>query len=513
MARIAVIGAGMASLAAAARLAVAGHRVVVLERTGDHGGALGRLERDGFRFDTGPGLLTLPAVYRDLFVKTGKASLEDAVDLVEVDPAGRHVFADGTDVTLPNASRSGTLAALDAACGPGSGERWSELLVRARETWEVMRRPMLEEALPPDPQGLGRDPYPALRRGFGPGRSRPALARTAAAELRDPRLVALLESHLLAHGVDPRKGPASAAVLPYLEATFGVWYVRGGMRSLADAVYERCRERRVEFRFGAPVAGLLVAGGRAAGVRLADGEEVAADVVVAGAPLPGAPSPDTDGTAQTAAGVRPFGGPRGEPGRFTVHMALRGSRPAGCAHRTVVHAADREGALDWLFGRRPGPLPPPGALTLTVLRPDDPATRPDGGHEAVTLTAPVPAHGAPGGRTGAVDWNAPAAAEGFAELMVAAAEAAVPGLREREMWREARTPVDVERRTGAAGGSVPAPSLAGAAGMLLRPANRAPLTGLYLVGGWAHPGGGLPHAGMSAAIAADLVMGGPGGSR
>lgn len=513
MARIAVIGAGMASLAAAARLAVAGHRVVVLERTGDHGGALGRLARDGFRFDTGPGLLTLPAVYRDLFVKTGKAPLEDVVELVEVDPAGRHVFADGTDVTLPNASRSGTLAALDAACGPGSGERWSELLVRARETWEVMRRPMLEEALPPDPRVLGRDPYPALRRGFGPGRARPALARVAAAELRDPRLVALLESHLLAHGVDPRVGPASAAVLPYLEATFGVWYVRGGLRALADAVYERCRERRVDFRFDAPVAGLLVAGGRAAGVRLADGEEVPADVVVAGAPLAAPAAPTDPGGAGRA-----FPGPAGERGRFTVHLALRGSRPAGCAHRTVVHAADRERALDWLFARHPKPLPPAGALTVTVLRPDDPATRPDDGHEAVTLTAAVPAHG-PGGAGGSgtgpgtVDWDAPGAADGFAELMVAAAERAVPGLRERELWREVRTPVDVEQRTGAAGGAVPAPALAGAAGLLLRSANRAPLPGLYVVGGWAHPGGGLPHAGMSAAIAADLVMGGPGGSR
>lgn len=247
------------------------------------------MAKDGFAFDTGPGLLTLPAVYRDLFVKTGKQPLEACVDLVEVDPASRHVFADGTDLTLPNASRSGTIAAMDAAFGPGSGERWSDLMVRARETWEVMRRPMLEEALPADPSGFARDPYPALRRGFGPGRSRPSLARVAAAELRDPRLVALLESHLLAHGVDPREGPASAAVLPYLEATFGVWYVRGGMRELARAVHERCLERRVDFRFDTEVTGLLVADGRTAGVRLSDGGEVAADIVVAGTPPPHVP--------------------------------------------------------------------------------------------------------------------------------------------------------------------------------------------------------------------------------
>lgn len=513
MARIAVIGAGMASLAAAARLAVGGHQVVVLERTGTYGGGVGRLARDGFSFDTGPGLLTLPAVYRDLFVKTGKRPLEDVVELVEVDPASRHVFADGTDLTLPNASRSGTITAMDAAFGPGSGERWSDLMVRARETWEVMRRPMLEEALPADTRGLARDPYPALRRGFGPGRNRPSLARTAAAELRDPRQAALLESHLLAHGVDPREGPASAAVLPYLEATFGVWYVRGGVRELARAVYERCLERRVEFRFGAEVAGLLVADGQAAGVRLADDSEVAADIVVAGAPVPAFRDGTGIGGGDGDGPLWPFRGPGGGSGRFTVHLALRGSRPTGTAHRTVVHAADRDRALEWIFGRRPRALPVPGALTVSVLRPDDPAARPDEGHEAVTLTATVPAHEAAHRLPRTLDWNAPGAADGFAELMVAAAEAAVPGLRERELWREVRTPLDVEQETGAAGGAVPSPSLAGAGGALLRSANRAPFPGLYCVGGWAHPGGGLPHAGMSAAITADLVAGGPGGSR
>ncbi|CAG7632336.1 phytoene desaturase family protein [Actinacidiphila bryophytorum] len=511
MARIAVIGAGMASLAAAARLAVGGHQVVVLERTGTYGGAVGRLARDGFAFDTGPGLLTLPAVYRDLFVKTGRRPLEECVELVEVDPASRHVFADGTDLVLPNASRSGTIAAMDAAFGPGSGERWSELMVRARETWEVMRRPMLEDALPEDPWPFGRDPYPMVRRGFGPGRSKPSLAKVAAAELRDPRMAALLESHLLAHGIDPREGPASAAVLPYLEETFGVWYVRGGVRELARAVHERCLERRVDFRFEAEVANLLVAEGRTAGVRLADGSEVAADIVVAGSPVPAFYS-DMGGW-DTDSSPWPFTGPHSEGSRLTVHLALRGSRPSGTAHRTLVHAADRDRALDWLTARRPAQLPPPGALTVTVLRPDDPATRPDEGHEAVTLTAVVPAHEPARKLVRTVDWNAPGAADSFADLMVAAAEAAVPGLRSRELWREVRTPVDVERDTGVAGGAVPAPSLAGAGGILLRSANRSPFPGLYCVGGWAHPGGGLPHAGMSAAIASDLVFGGPGGSR
>ncbi|BBJ44434.1 hypothetical protein SSPO_071520 [Streptomyces antimycoticus] len=253
MARIVVIGSGMGAMAAAARLAVAGHRVVVYERGRTHGGGVGRFARDGFRFDTGPGLLHLPAVYRDLFVKTGKQTLEQSVELIQVDPASRYLFADGTDVRLPNASRAGVLQALDGAFGAGAGERWSDLVNRAREVWDATRRPLLEEPLRADWRVLGRDPYPVapVRRGrlgglFGRGGAvgPPTLAGVARRELKDPRAVALLESHALVHGLDPRSAPAAATVLPYIEQTFGTWYVRGAcgrspMPSMSAAVSGR----------------------------------------------------------------------------------------------------------------------------------------------------------------------------------------------------------------------------------------------------------------------------------
>ena len=105
--------------------------------------------------------------------------------------------------------------------------------------------------------------------------------------MRDERLAALLDSYVLAYGLDPRTAPASAAVLPYMEHAFGTWYVRGGIRELARAVYERCVARRVEFRFEAPVARIVEKDGRATGVELADGEVADADFVVAGV-APGA---------------------------------------------------------------------------------------------------------------------------------------------------------------------------------------------------------------------------------
>ncbi|AXI77100.1 phytoene desaturase family protein [Peterkaempfera bronchialis] len=498
MAKIVVIGAGMGGLAAAARLATVGHRVLVCEASGTYGGMVGRYERDGFAFDTGPTLLTLPAVYRDLALKTGKERLEDLVELSPVDPESRHLLPDGTELLLPNASRAGVVRALDEAFGAGSGERWGAVMDRGRQVWEATRRPLLEEPLTGDAAALHTDPYPdrrsTLGRLLGGG---PTLARVARRELGgQPGPSALLAEYALRFGLDPRRAPASLTVVPYMEQTFGVWYVAGGMRALADAVYARCERRRAEFLFHAAVSEVVVREGRAAGVELSDGSRIDADLVVSAVDV------------RALYGQRLVGGERQEqcpplpeplsepqPGRFTVLLALRGARPGGTAHRTVVHAADPADELDALFAPAARLCERP---TVQVLRPDDPALRPDGGHEAVSLTVTVPRHGA-------VDWDAPGRAEEYADLVQAQVEAAGLGLRDRVLWRQVRTPAEVERETGAPGGSVPGPALAGAGGAFLAAPNRSPLPGLYLAGGSAHPGGGLPRAGMSAAVTAALI--------
>ncbi|MFC7309126.1 phytoene desaturase family protein [Streptomyces monticola] len=487
MARIAVIGAGMGAMAAAARLAVAGHRVAVFERAETYGGEVGRFERKGFSFDTGPGLLPLPAVYRDLFIKTGKQPLEECVELVQVDPAVRHVFADGTSVALPNASRAGAVEALDTALGAPAGQSWSAFINRAREAWDRSRRPLLEEPLWPNWQVLAeRDPYPAVRRSGLLRRRPPTFADVTRRELAEPRLVALVESALLAHGLDPRTAPAAAAVLPYMEQAFGTWYVRGGIRELARAVYERCLARKVEFTFGAEVTSVIEKDGRAAGVELADGTLFETDHVVAGVD-PARLRQLTSHRLQAEGDVRPAEDAAGRGARFTVLLALRGAPEPGAVHQSVVHPADRKAELDSLATGPGAGLRP----TVTVLRPCDPALVPDAGHESAVLSAVAPAKEvlADGALT-----------EAYADQLTAAAESAVPGLRERILWREI---------PGGPPHAAAHPALPGGGERFLYPSNATRLPGLYLVGALAHPGGGLPHSGMSGALTAGLIVEGP----
>jgi phytoene desaturase len=498
VARVVVVGAGMAGLAVSARLATLGHDVIVCEQAPTWGGKLGTFERDGFVFDTGPSLLTLPAVYRDLFVKTGQP-LEETLELVPVDPVTRYRFpaVDGHDVTwldLPNASRARLRVALDEALGAGAGSDWDRFLDRAHDIWQATRVPFLES-----PMGGGRDLLRLARRTGDVRTVAPWQSLRGLGEqyLRDPRLRMFLDRYATYTGSDPRRAPAALSVVPYVEQTFGAWYVPGGLRRLGAAVHERALLRGAVVRLGAAVAQVLVEGGRAAGVVLADGERLPADVVVVNADA-----------AQLYGDLLPpsvAGRARRRLRRTTpslsgvvLLLALRGRTP-GLAHHTVLFPADYDSEFDSVFGRDARPVQNP---TVYVSAPDDPALRPDDDHESWFVLVNAPRHGT---GPGAVDWDEAGLSSSYADLVLDVLAARGLDVRDRVLWREVRTPADLERATRSPGGAIYGTSSNGARAAFLRPANASPVPGLFLVGGSAHPGGGLPLVGLSAAIVAGLI--------
>ena len=355
MANVVVVGAGLGGLAAAARLAALGHRVTVCERAARVGGKLGVLARDGFVFDTGPSLLTLPAVYRDLFLATG-GPLDAELPLVPVDPVCSYRFADGTRVEMPNASRPKIEQAWDGALGPGAGADWSAFLRRAGAIWDATRETFLESPL----DGAGTLIAQA-RRGrdvltVAPWRSLRDLGRHY---LRHPHQRTFLDRYATYTGSDPRRAPAALATVPYVEQTFGAWYVPGGLRRLGDAVLARAVERGARVRTCAAVAQILLdrGGRRAVGVRLVDGEPLAADVVVANAD---AEHVYRDLLPPTVA-ARPLRALRRvEPSLsgFVLLLALRGCTP-DLAHHSVLFPADYDDEFDSVFGRGPTDVRPP----------------------------------------------------------------------------------------------------------------------------------------------------------
>lgn len=512
MSRVVVVGAGLGGLAAAARLARLGHAVTVLEQAPVVGGKLGRFARDGFVFDTGPSLLTLPAVYRDLFLATG-GPLEDVLELTPVDPVFRYRFADGTELDMPNVSRTRIAAAWDDAVGGGAGADWTSFTERAGRIWDATRETFLEAPLDGARSLVAQSRRVSDLRTVAPWRSLRGLARQY---LRHPHQRTVVDRYATYTGSDPRRAPAALATVPYVEQAFGAWYVPGGLRLLLDAVHERATGCGAAVRTGADVVAVVVDAGRVAGVRLADGELVPADVVVANADASHLYR-DLVPPDEAAASVAALRRTRPSLSGFVLLLALRGRTP-GLRHHTVLFPDDYDDEFDSVFGTGAHRLAGPRAVpdpTVYVSAPDDPALRPDADSEAWFVLVNAPRHVAAGapdpaasrllGRPSGIDWTAPGLAASYADRVLEVMAARGLDVRDRVLWREVRTPADLERDTRSAGGSIYGTSSNGARAAFLRPPNRSPVPGLFLVGGSSHPGGGIPLVGLSAAIVADLV--------
>ena len=183
-------------------------------------------------------------------------------------------------------------------------------------------------------------------------------------------------------------------------------------------------------------------------------------------------------------------------------LAVRGRTPR-LQHHNVWFPANYDGEFDDIFGRNPRPATDPA---IYVCSPNDPLMRPDADHESWFILVNAPRHSRePRANDGTIDWDAPGLRETYADHVLGLLADRGMDVRPRVLWREIRTPADLERGVRAPGGSIYGTSSNGSRAAFARPSNRSPISGLYLVGGSSHPGGGLPLVGMSAEIVADLV--------
>jgi phytoene desaturase len=487
MARIVVVGAGVGGLATAARLASTGHDVTVCEAADRVGGKLGSTDlRTGagtFRFPVGPTLLTLPKVFADLFAATGDA-LEDVLPLRAVEPICRYRFADGTALdTTTDLERQRDI--FDTALGTGSGAAWQRLLDRGAAIWAAVEQPVFGSAWSAT---TGLRVAVRLRhldelRAVAPGRSLRGLGRRL---LPDPRQRLMLERYATYEGSDPRRAPAALAVVPFLEHAYGAWYVDGGLHRLADALADRLAERGGRLLLGTPVTSVETAGSRVHGVRVADGARLPADVVVSNADAHLLYDELLPGRRRAAPAADSLSG-------VVLLLALRGRTPESAHHTVLYGASPYDGEFDAVFGRPGRPVPDP-TIYLSVA--DDPAVAP-AGHEAMYLLVNAPRHG-PAGGVGTYDWSDAASTSAYADRILDRLAARGIDVRSRIVARDVRTPLDLERDTGAPGGAIYGRVQHGPFATLGRPPNRSSVRGLFLVGGSTQPGGGLPLVALSA---------------
>jgi len=469
-------------LATAARLGAKGHAVTVLERNDRVGGKLHTWTADGFSFDTGPSLFTLPAVYLDLFLKTGRP-LEHEVDLQEVEPGFHYAFPD-TVLDLPGSSIGRTTAAITDQWGTDAGESWRHLMKRAGAIWAMTREDILGREVTGPRQLAGLARSPASLRTVAPWLSLQQMTRK---HLSDRRLLTIMDRYATYSGSQPGKAPGALITIPFVEQTFGIWHIGGGLGRLADALHRRVDRVGGHIRTGTEVVGIDHGDNGVTGVRLADGETVPADIVVS----------DIDARRlHVLLGRRAPAVTDNSYSGLALLLAVDGPSQ-GLAHHNVWFPADYSGEFADLAAGRPIRDP-----AIYVCRPDDPTMAPPGS-EAWFVLVNAPRHGDGSGDT--FDYGDPRIVADYADHVLATLAARGCDVRDRIRWREIRTPLDLGNTDGSGDGAIYGMASHGGMSVLRRAKNTHEVPGLFQVGGTAHPGGGLPLVGMGAEIVADRI--------
>ena len=481
--RIAVIGAGVGGLTCAALLARAGLAVTVFEKNERVGGKLNWLEEGGYSWDTGPSLLTMPYVFERLWERLGRR-LEDDLELVPLPVTCRYRWTDGAVIDedadfwqRPDVARFLRYArglydlSADAFLHHPLGEWWRQL--RWRNLAKLRHLPKIASFRTMDS---------VVRRFFS----------------HDPHLVQLFDRFATYNGSSPYATPAAFNIIPYVEAKFGGWYVKGGLYGIARALERICRDLGVRILTGCEVQAL----GGIDGFHL---QTVAArtgpfDTVVCNQDvltafprlLSGHPESERFRRTHLNRLTPSISG-------FVLYLGVAKTYPE-LSHHNIFFSDDYPREFRQLFTERQ-PIDEP-TIYVAVHSKNDPARAPAGGENwFVLVNAPALTE------SRGVEW--PTIAQEYGDRIIARLEQrfGFAGLREAIRVRRHFTPADFETRYLANAGSLYGFASHGVRAAFQRPKLQpAGLKNFYFVGGSTHPGGGLPLVCLSGQMVADTIV-------
>jgi phytoene desaturase len=274
-----VIGAGIGGIVAATHLAKHGIKVTVVEKNSRAGGRCDRISRDGHHFDTGPTLLVMPLLYEAEFRALG-TSMREMLDLQRVDPTYHLVFDDGSQLALTSDMKS--MQEQLEKFEPGSFDGLLRYMTEGHRHYHLGIERLVNRDFRKASEFFTLKNIPLL------SQLKPLANhyRNMSAYFDDPRLKAAFTFQDVYMGLSPFEAPATFSMMPYTELAHGVWYPRGGMYSVVEALMKLALDAGVEFMFDASVERVDVNSTHARAVFLDDGQRLAADAVLANADLP-----------------------------------------------------------------------------------------------------------------------------------------------------------------------------------------------------------------------------------
>jgi len=493
--RIAVVGGGLGGLAAACTLAARGFTVTLLERSPWLGGKAAVLEASGYRFDMGPTILTLPRVLDRIFREASR-KLADYLELAPLDPQWRCFFTDGSVLDL-HADEARMTTELNkfapaSAGGYASFLRLSERLHRVSDRFFFWR----------SVGGLG-DVFD-LANSFSlstlgdvislrMGRSVAGIVRR---HIRDARVAQMVDHFTQYVGSAPDQSPAVLCGIAHMQTADGVWYPRGGTGAVPQALERLAGELGVELRTGVGARRIaLDSRGAAAGVETDDGEFLPVRAVVSNMDAVRTYSEllrDTE-PARRFEAAKAY-----EPACSGVVLYLGLDRAyEQLLHHNFVFSADPHAEFEAIY-RHGEPAPDPTCYVCAPAR-TEPSVAPPGGEALYVLVhTPYlrPHH----------DWKRMFPDYRRVILDKLARCGGLSDLESRIRFEAALTPQDIHDRYRVLNGAIYGLASHGQWLGAFKPGNRRrDVPGLYLAGGAAHPGPGMPMVLMSGWIAADAL--------
>jgi phytoene desaturase len=489
---VGVVGAGLAGLAAACTLAARGHKVVLFDKNPWLGGKAAVLKEQGFRFDMGPTILTVPGVLERVFQEAGR-NMSDYLDLRRLDPQWRCFFDDGSVLDLHEDSRR-MAESLDSFA-PGNSTGYRDFQAMSRKLHEVSEKFFFWKSV----EGIGdtlsfkgmdletlKDVL-SLRMGT-------SVASQIRKRVPDGRVAQMLDHFVQYVGSSPYQSPAVLCSIAHMQTDLGVWYPMGGTRAVPEALEKLAGELGVDLRPNTEVTRIIEEGGRAAGVETASGEVVRLSAVVS--------NMDSVRTMRELVGgapARKFGRRwKRDPACSGVVLYLGLDRAyEHLAHHDFVFSRDPKEEFDWIYGKGE-PAPDPTCYLAATGR-TEPGVAPEGGEALYILVhTPYlrPHH----------DWTKMLPEYRQVILDKLKRCAGMPDIEERIVFERHLTPQDIHERYKVLDGAIYGLASHGKVNGAFKPGNRSrDLAGLYLAGGAAHPGPGMPMVLMSGWIAADSL--------
>lgn len=481
---VVVVGAGLSGLSAALHLAGRGRRVTVVERGSHPGGRVGRADVSGYRIDTGPTVLTMPDIIDETFAAVGE-STADRLELLAVDPAYRASFADGSHLDV-HSDATAMAAEIERFAGRAEAEGYLRLREWLTRLYHLEFDGFIGSNFD-SPLSLLTPQLAKLAAIGGFRRWEPMVRRF----ITDERLLRVFTFQALYVGVPPKRALAAYAVIAYMDTVSGVYFPRGGMRALPDALAAAAADAGVEFRYDATVSELERSGSRVTAVRTDTGDRLPADAVILTTELP-----DTyrllGRTPRRPARLRPA------PSAVVAHIGCRAAPPVDAAsHHTILFGNEWDRTFDEIIDQGRPMVDP----SLLVTRPTagDPTLAPDG-RDLLYVLAP-----APNTDVGGKDWDTDR--NDYTAQMLATVTSRLPHLGADAEILHVVTPRDWARQGMIAGTPFSLSHTFGQTGPF-RPGNTVRgIDNAVLAGSSTVPGVGIPTAIVSGRLAADRITG------